>query len=892
MLQVPSAMKCPDADTLRALLEGSLSGEPEASLVAHVEQCPDCQQHLERLTCPVPDDTMTSGQKQVWGCVFTPESQDTQDKDSNDTGGRAAETACDRVPSAGVPRAEFLPEVPGYDLLEEIGRGGMGVVYRGRHRKLDREVAIKTIPLTGRHAGRSEREILAAGRLQHPNIVQTHDAGETDSVAWIVMELLNGDHLGQLLESASGSNREALSFTTVADYIRQAAEGLQEVHDAGLVHRDVKPSNLMVTADGQVKLLDLGLVTCGGDAVDAVDGSITDETTIMGSFDYIAPEQGRDAMSADHRADIYGLGCSLFALLTGRPPFSSDQFRNASQKLIAHACEPRPNARDFNPDVPEELAKLAQGMMSIEPADRPQAASEVASVLTQFCGGDSGTTHRKWTAAAAFGGLILALGVIITIKLNSGRTIRVESDEPVTSIRMENTESGNVTSISIESSQSATTGRQPSRRSVDGRGDLRSAKSAGSGDPRTAGSGDPRTGGSGDLRTVKGDLGGAAAWPDDAPAVAKLPFDPEAALRHQQEWAEYVRLPVVQENSLGMPMRLIPPGEFEMGMKEEQVQTLLDRWEESTGKSFAGTGASWWKMAQRHRVELSNPILVSQHEVTFQNYETLTGEDLRKSARAIDSYPAAVGEMANCPVKVSWIAAARFCNALSVSEGLDSYYRITDDDVVQINGGDGYRMLTEAEWEFACRSGSDEMFWTDGVHPELSHYAVITTSNPQPDFVQPAVGTRAPNGFGLQDMLSIPQDWCYDWYDIDWYEKSPAVNPIGPRLCRSHCIRGASRYSLPFRVGSAFRGRGGQFPHAKINAIRLCRTITAAVAGLPTEPLTSTEGLPQPASNINGGGDLRSAKSAGSAETRGHSRECGVGRPAHRRGPAHSRPFH
>ena len=227
-----------------------------------------------------------------------------------------------------------------YELQEKLGEGGMGAVYRARHTKLDRPVAVKMLPsnlLASGSGGRPLRARNAGGRkLDHRNIVRAYDAGEVDNLHYLVLELLDGMELGDLASSLG-----KLPLADACEIVRQAATGLEHAHQHGLVHRDVKPANLVLTSDGTVKVLDLGLALLH----DQTDEEITATGQVMGTLDYMAPEQWDDTHSVDIRTDVYALGCTLYRLLAGAPPFSGDAYKSPARKLIAHTTEPPPTHR-------------------------------------------------------------------------------------------------------------------------------------------------------------------------------------------------------------------------------------------------------------------------------------------------------------------------------------------------------------------------------------------------------------------------------------------------------------------------------------------------------------------------------------------------------------------
>jgi WD40 repeat protein/tRNA A-37 threonylcarbamoyl transferase component Bud32 len=263
-----------------------------------------------------------------------------------------------------------------YQLLEPLAEGGMGTVFKARHPLMKRIVALKVIRgqrLTAPDAVRRfEREIVAAGKLSHPNVVIAHDAVRAGDTLLLVMEYVEGTDLGKLLR-----RRGPLPAGEACEYVRQAALGLQHAHEAGLVHRDVKPSNLLLATGGRVvKVLDLGLALLG--AAEESVTALTEDGTIMGTPDFMAPEQASHAHAVDIRADVYSLGCTLHALLAGRPPFAGGSL---TQTIAAHLhAEPPPLG-----GLPAGLSAVLGRMMAKRPEDRYRTPAEVAAALQPFC---------------------------------------------------------------------------------------------------------------------------------------------------------------------------------------------------------------------------------------------------------------------------------------------------------------------------------------------------------------------------------------------------------------------------------------------------------------------------------------------------------------------------
>ena len=262
-----------------------------------------------------------------------------------------------------------------YTVIDKIGEGGMGLVCKAQHRHLKRIVALKVlhpaVTQTEESVKRFHREVEAMARLNHPNIVAAFDAGSQDGNYYLVLEYVDGIDFGRLVK-----DQGLLTVPKAVDYVLQAARGLEHTHKRGIVHRDIKPSNLLLDGEGTVKILDMGLVrfTEQRKAEGISDEGLTQTGDIMGSFDYIAPEQAIDTKRADQRADIYSLGCTLHYLLTGRPPYVGD---TSMQKLLAHRDTAIPALRKVRADVPLALDAVFHRMVAKKSEDRYESMSEV-----------------------------------------------------------------------------------------------------------------------------------------------------------------------------------------------------------------------------------------------------------------------------------------------------------------------------------------------------------------------------------------------------------------------------------------------------------------------------------------------------------------------------------
>lgn len=288
-------------------------------------------------------------------------------------------------PPGGAER-ELHPEMVlgGYKLVRRIGAGGMGAVWLARQLSLDRNVALKILhedmATDPSFVVRFNREAVAAGQLVHHNIIQIHDIGADKRVHFFSMEYVNGETLGALIDREGKLDPEV-----AAGYVLQAARGLHYAHQHGMVHRDVKPDNLLLNMHGVVKVADLGLVKLRG-AMMQNSGAFTARAEVaMGTPAYIAPEQVRDPGGVDHRADIYSLGCTFYHLLTGRPPFEAD---SAAAMLTMHVYDAPVPAQDVAKRIPPALAGIVEQMMAKQPDQRPASMEDVVQEIEQFLGVD------------------------------------------------------------------------------------------------------------------------------------------------------------------------------------------------------------------------------------------------------------------------------------------------------------------------------------------------------------------------------------------------------------------------------------------------------------------------------------------------------------------------
>jgi serine/threonine protein kinase len=664
-IDVMNAIDCPNRDRLTDYVSGRLDLGAHSAVEAHLDSCPDCQATADAL------DGVTAAAFPRLREVPPP------DPTLEDPAFRrlVAEVKAFASDASTLPEGAVLGN---YELLAPLGAGGMGRVYKARHRRMNRVVALKVLaPELLRAPGARERfrrEAEAAARLHHPNVVAAFDAGEADGRDFLVLEYAEGRTLADLVRAEG-----PLPMRRALDYVAQAARGLAYAHAAGVVHRDVKPANLLVDAVGVVKVLDLGLARLRLPDADAADNGLTADGAVMGTAAYMAPEQAADTSQADARSDVYGLGCCLFFLLTGRPPFEG---KTALQTLFAHREAPIPSLRAARPDCPPAVDALFHRMVAKRPEERrPSMAAALAELerLTPAAVPRPVRRRKAWWAAAA--AAVLLAGALTAWALS--RPSPVVSPRP----------------------------------SDDGQGE---------------------------------------------PVVVRPPVPPDPEPRITPPVADKSPTPppadVARSKTPDVAMVQVPAGVFWMGSPESEDAVPADE-------------------KPRHRVTISRPFSLGKFKITQAEYEEVMGTN-PSAFRRDGKFKGKVGDgdTGRLPVEsISWFDAVRFCNALSKRQGLKPYYD-ADGDKVTVNGGDGYRLPTEAEWEYACRAGSDGRWCFGDDVKLLDKYAWYADNS---GGVLHPVGEKLPNRWDLYDMHGDLAEWCWDRYDAEYYKHSPASDPAG-----------------------------------------------------------------------------------------------------------------
>ncbi|MBV9122592.1 MAG: SUMF1/EgtB/PvdO family nonheme iron enzyme [Planctomycetes bacterium] len=699
----------------------------------------------------------------------------------------------DPSPAAPAPAEEGVPMGPPelighprYHVLGLLGAGGMGAVYKALHRPMERQVALKVIsPKLMGDAGavaRFRREVKAAARLSHPNIVAAYDAEHAGDLHFLVMEYVEGQSLAALVE-----DKGPLPVAEACDYVRQAALGLQHAHEHGMVHRDIKPHNLMLTAGGVVKILDFGLARVGGPA--EAGATLTQAGVLMGTPDYMAPEQASSPHAADIRADIYALGCTLYFLLTGRPPFPKGTL---VQKLADHLERTPPPLAAVRSDVPAELSRLVERMLAKDPAQRYQTPGEVAQVLALFLGPPppqrvagvkkAGRGRPLWFAGAAAVGLLALIPVGL---LCSPTVVRIVTSKGVLVIEADD----KAVELTVKG-QGATiidprTKREVEVRAGDHEIEVRERPDGLHFFTKTF----TLSRGGTEIVRVREEM--AKARSAEAPAP-KLPA------------AEVV-------NSLDMKLRLIRPGKFLMGSPKDEEGRADNE-------------------GPQHEVEITKPFYMAACLVTrgqfadfvkdagYQtdaeshgkggwcfNFTTVQNEQKPEYTWRHPGFP----QTDKHPVvQVSWNDAQAFCDWLSRKEGKV------------------YELPTEAEWEYACRAGTTTRYWCGHADNTLQGNANVgdaslaeklgadtvrkrgwtyATWNDGYPYTSP-VGAFKANPWGLYDMGGNVVQWCADYYGP--YPGGSIKDPTGPENLSPHLCRGGCWNHIPRGTRSAVRWTG------------------------------------------------------------------------------------
>lgn len=650
-----------------------------------------------------------------------------------------------------------LPQIAGYEILSKIGQGGMGTVYKARQLSLNRLVALKVLPpafaADTERVARFRREAMLAAQLNHPNAVQVHDVGETGGCVFIVMEYVDGVSVDKMLLNEPMEERRALEI------IKGVAQALLVAHRKGIIHRDVKPANIMLTRDGQPKLADLGLAKQLGAAAEP----LTWTGGICGTPTYMSPEQFAGREDIDLRTDIYSLGTTLYRMVCGKLPYEG-QTPMAIMRM--HSEGELLNPKGGNPRLSAAVAGLIVRMTARDPKDRFRDCAEIvdATQVIEDSGEsptvvpgrrtmpDISTAQTQVTLGRRVRSLLAARGAAVIV---AGIVILVVA--------------GSVLLLSERGADTRSATR-PMRSSV----------------PATA----PKT-----TPAIAPATTPAPSATGRTPVTTPAPLAPASTkpVAIPKGWTSEVKRVkcatpegdvekdiTYYTNTIGMKFVLVPAGEFVMGDTLSPVQ-MREKWPSET----------LTPAIPRHRVTIARQFWIGATEVTVRAFDLFVQKTgYRTEAETKGKASALVdGEWKRNMRGVCWIQpgwrqtgehpvayvtkgdAAAFCAWLSREEQL---------------AGIVYRLPSEAEWEYAARAGSRTIwYWGDsdaGVagRARVARTHAGGTMTPAPESSENqcpvAVGTLMPNVFGMYDVTGNVMEWCVDAY-------APAYSGEGQNRC-------------------------------------------------------------------------------------------------------------
>lgn len=779
--------ECISDEALKLLMVGKLSDAEAAPLDEHLLSCPSCVVRTRSLATA---DTLVSALQGAGVSEPSPDHSTTISKlvvhlrdrsqfgtlssmfDATRTSESSAENDVAALVAMLEPPAgpDELGRLGAFRILRLLGKGGMGAVFLAEDVQLRRHVALKVLKpeLAGQREGidRFLREARAAAAVRHDHVVTIYQVGESNGIPFLAQELLEGETLDDRLKREGRLPiRDALRIG------HEISAGLAAAHRHGLLHRDIKPSNIWLEgSNARVKILDFGLARH-----EHGDDQLTQSGAIVGTPAYMSPEQAQ-GLPLDVRSDLFSLGSVLYRMVTGRQPFQGHDTLSCLRSL---AVDDPPAPKSLNAEVPAELSDLIVELLQKDRTHRPATAELVSQRLAAIsqiplplpppaisaAQPPRNRIDTRWLASGA--GAVVILGVIIitiTRRDGSKTTINLPDDAAKIEIHQE------TVAPSVSRSPS-TTNQAPA---------AVAAPKTNSDSSRTP----PSTG----IRPITSSWKG---WPTGTPAPAIAPFNADQAKKHQEDWARHLGVPIDYTNSIGMKFRLIPPGEFVMGALEDEIASENARLDEvykqdPQKRKFEGMARSIAKCSgPRHRVILTKPFYLGIHEVTrgqFLQLHYLLASS--SNLQVTDQHPVQ---------RVAWFEAAEFCAKLAVREQLSPSYAGTRKEVTEMDGN-GYRMPTEAEWEYACRAGTDTPFWSGNSEADLRRVGWWKQSTVDPELTHP-VGALPANPFGLHDMHGNVDEWCQDrfsYYTYEPYRNLIAVDPLSVIQSDRRTVRGGA----------------------------------------------------------------------------------------------------
>ena len=738
-----------------------------------------------------------------------------------------------------------------YRIIKIAGRGGMGVVYEAEDTKLGRHVALKLLPheliIDPGARKRFIHEARAAAGLESPNICTVYEIHDEGGDPFISMEFIEGASLRESL------NRGPLGIRRAVDIAIQVAKGLQAAGRKGIIHRDIKSANIMLTRDGQAKIMDFGLAKVAGSTM------LTKTGAVMGTAAYMSPEQGRGEC-VDGRTDIWSLGVVLYEMLSGQLPFKGD---SEASVLYAVLHEQPQRLREIHPAVPEDLDEIVHVAMAKKPEERYSSAGEMLIDLRKCLAGLGSECEEEPTTFGLPQRSRIVLPVALTFAVIILAVVWLTSRKP---------DSGTATTSQLENSSKQASGTQGGQtpqqvsdkellesisraRQAISKGDLELALAM----IQTAEKTFP---GRQELVSLRADYQAALSNKVAASRKAELPGlenrqdrsrtsgDDEKFARAVRTgtasaYAEYLRSFPNGRNA-SKAMEMLQRLEEEAVAEKSRLEADLDDSAFNTAK-LQGTPKALEGYLEdfpsgRHAVEAQG-LVASFAEQQKSEPDQPIGKESPQARRAGDIE---LFKVNGVEIPMAWIPTGTFqmgttnieggrsqrpAHSVTISKGFwIGLYEVTQSQWVALMGDNPsklksslkvpvdsvswedcqlfikelnrltnrtFRLPTEAEWEYACRAGSADNWY--GEWNSIGWHAWNSKGETH------EIGQKRPNAFGLYDMIGNVWEWCQDWYASTYYRNSPPVDPPGPSSGKERAVRGGGLRSVPESAHSAIR---------------------------------------------------------------------------------------
>ncbi len=657
------------------------------------------------------------------------------------------------VPAESLTPGSASQQAGHYELGDVLRVSSTGIVYRGRDTKANRDVAVSVLaPELARDPvmrTRFVREANAAAGLRHENIVAIYGVEDSSTQCRVVLELVSGMSLAELLR-ASGP----LAVEDIISLGTQITAGLEAAHQRGVIHGGISPANILLIPGQNERPGSYRVKLTDFGMTRVVTEARVNVENINIAPQYLSPEQAL-SLPIDHRADLFSLGTVLYALCTGHEAFQGASPAALLRQVVEQAS---PRVGELNSALPGWLVAVVERLMLKRRDDRFQSAAEVLAALTDPLAAAPTSPPVSLLSPASrrrYAGVVLAvIGLLAAILIADpfGESAPARKDIPPTVVKTEADQNAVETKSEVE------------------------------------------------------------PVPPTVPIVpiaksASAPFNRAQAQLHQADWAKQLDVPVEWTNSVGVKFVLIPPGEYTRGTTLESVAEFRAYFPDDGHMQLCFDSQS-----PPHRVVISKPFYLGTCEVTQQQYAAVIQHNPAAfSAHGKMSQTVEKQDTSHLPVEtVSWNDAVLFCRRLSENEGHSLCYSPSDELVCE---GTGYRLPSDAEWEYACRAGTESRH-SNGDSDQDLHQVAWTSfqagNEAGADAPPHAVGQLKANSFGLFDMHGNVWEWCQDWYDTHagrQFANMPAIDPFGPLACptRERVIRGGYYHGPPYRTYSANR---------------------------------------------------------------------------------------